>query len=613
MVLAGDDPQLLSRKGPDYRFPQLKPASGTGGLQGAPTGAFSTGIPYPTGPFSSISTGTPAKSYDGKAAILSPIVPDSQDTTHPDNVIPQDQHTLHYAGNGNTDSSQQGTQAQIQYSFQHPSVPLEHVDSIKNVQCPSDSEISFSFSNSDMFQKAIDSWPKPGSDFVLIDATEGCGKSNQRTFFYVDDYTTDKSDFSVKAKGRMSSGSDPSIVKDFNVKWQQGSSPTSAASVGASVTTAPSVDKRGIGHFLSSELHNGETEVEGLLPTLAKSASTKISVNVAPTATDPSPWGSAKQLGTVDGVTLFCTNCGANGGLSISGSIEASVKSPHLRGGAVDFEASAFNIPMVFGFQAQNAALGHKTFTLPVLQVGLDPFSVPDVFTIGPYFSLGVDFGIALSASGNLEAGVVMTWPDAKAHLDLTNTDSGASSNSGFTPTVQKTWNASDSQIAINGTLGVPISLGVGIIIGDDLFSQNASITDTPQVELDTIFNVQGNNHKRAHARQLAARQDPDPQCTAGVQEIVKFNDLVGINVLNVWKTVLASFTTQVFSTCIETGTPTASHSTTAAGNSSVPAVASTGFRTSPALATAYTTGAPIHPTGTGVPINPRHYHWEKK
>ena len=251
---------------------------------------------------------------------------------------------------------------------------------------------------------------------------------------------------------------------------------------------------------------------------------------------------------------------------------------------------------MVFGFQAQNAALGHKTFTLPVLQVGLDPFSVPDVFTIGPYFSLGVDFGIALSASGNLEAGVVMTWPDAKAHLDLTNIDPAGSSNSGFSPTVQKVWNASDSQIAINGTLGVPISLGVGIIIGDDLFSQNASITDTPQVELDTIFSVPGNQQKRAHARELAVRQNPpDPQCTAGVQEIVKFNDLVGLNVLDIWKTVLASFTTQVFSTCIETGVP-AAHSTAAAGNRTAPAIASTGYRTAPAPATAYPTGAAIHP-----------------
>lgn len=106
MVLAGDESQVLKGKGPDYHFPQLTPATGTGVLPGVSTGAFAAGIPYPTAPFSSSSTGKPANSYDGKAAILSPIVPDSQDTTHPDNVIPQTQHTLHYAGNGDTGECQ---------------------------------------------------------------------------------------------------------------------------------------------------------------------------------------------------------------------------------------------------------------------------------------------------------------------------------------------------------------------------------------------------------------------------------------------------------------------------------------------------------------------------
>lgn len=107
----------------------------------------------------------------------------------------------------------------------------------------------------------------------------------------------------------------------------------------------------------------------------------------------------------------------------MSGSISAGITSPHIRAGFVHISATSFNIPMVFGFGAERATLGHKTFTIGILDVGLNPFSVPDVFVIGPYLSLGVDLGIAFSATGNLEAGVMMSWPAAHAHLDLTNDD----------------------------------------------------------------------------------------------------------------------------------------------------------------------------------------------
>ena len=106
MVLAREESQVLKGKGPDYHFPQLTPAAATGLVPWVSTGALSTGVPYPTTPSSSITTDTYGKPNDGKAAILSPIVPDGHDTTQPDNVIPKTQHTLHYAGNGNTSEYQ---------------------------------------------------------------------------------------------------------------------------------------------------------------------------------------------------------------------------------------------------------------------------------------------------------------------------------------------------------------------------------------------------------------------------------------------------------------------------------------------------------------------------
>lgn len=113
------------------------------------------------------------------------------------------------------DSAHADTQASLYYHFHQPAVPLEHIDHVKDIQCPSDTEIGFSFGAADIFDKAVNSWPKSGSPFILIDATEGCGKSQQRTFFQVKDYTTDKKTTSVKANGKIVSGSDPNIVKSF--------------------------------------------------------------------------------------------------------------------------------------------------------------------------------------------------------------------------------------------------------------------------------------------------------------------------------------------------------------------------------------------------------------
>ena len=104
-------------------------------------------------------------------------------------------HTLHYA--------EGQRRAEVNFDFHHPTVPLEYISSVKDITCPSNSEIHLTFDNSDLFDKATDDWPKSGSLFNLIDNTEGCGKSAQRTFFQVQSYTMDKDTLSVQAKGKQ--------------------------------------------------------------------------------------------------------------------------------------------------------------------------------------------------------------------------------------------------------------------------------------------------------------------------------------------------------------------------------------------------------------------------
>ena len=599
---------------PGASFPTFAVPSGTGyypvssdGYTNGLTGFYPTGTAVPTGgygpgtirPIGPIHPSQPISHNPQPSGPvhLSPYVHPDTDTTDPDHVKPKMNHTLHYA--------EGQRRAEVNFDFHHPTVPLEYISSVKDITCPSDSDLHLTFDNSDLFDKATDDWPKSGSLFNLIDNTEGCGKSAQRTFFQVQNYTMNKDTLSVQAKGKQLSASDPEIVNSFTANWGH-VRPTSTTTDTSMITTAPDPKEKrcnflgcGILSKIESKasdvVSEGEgefskikTKAEGLLPTGVFSKASTINVDLAPTETkSPSPWGDAVNMQTVDGVTVWCIDCGMHGDILLDGSLSVGLTTPFLKAGSINVEAQDFKIPMTFGFQAENAKLGRKSFTFTILDIGIPGFSIPDVFVIGPQFTVGVSFTVALSASGNLEAGVNMAWPDAKAHLDLVDSNPDASTNDGWTPTVDKVFNVSDGQLAINGSLGVPLGIGIGISIADGKLNKSISITDTPSIELDSVFNTQG-NQKRAHPRELLAPRQDDAQCGNGIQEIIKFNDIVGLNVVDLWKTQLASWGTTVFSTCIATASASASG-------------ASTGL---PSTASAVvTTPAGTAPVGTGTGV----------
>lgn len=520
------------------------------------------------------------------------------------------------------DSAHADTQASLECHLNQPTVPLEHIDCIKNIQCPSDNEMSFTFDDADIFDKAIKAWPESGTPFILIDATEGCGKSQQRTFFQVKDYTTDKKTSSVKAKGEIVSPSDPRIVKSFQADWKHSMGPSAVFSAQDPKTTKPpsllkrlhvpgfdqatqdlasvagGVTSKAAGVVSDATSLAGDatskiasvatsaasavtsaggavaSDVKSHLPTGVFSKGVSGNININPTGSATSPWGPAKSLGTVDGVTIYCIECGASGDIAMDGSISFDSADLALKDGAVDISATNFEIPMVFGFEAKDAKSPSIPFKFQIFSEGIIPFEIPDIFTFGPMLTVDVAFQLAVSATGFLEAGVHYKWDKAQAHMDLTNKDASKSKYTGWTPSVEKVFEMSGGQIDVKGTLGVPISLGAGINIFGGKFNKNVSITDEPSITLDTIINTPSHQKRfedRNHARDLLIREDKG-QCSNGIQEIISFGDSIQLNVLDLWNTQLATFSTQVYSTCIQTASSSDSSSVPTSGASGIAA-----------------------------------------
>lgn len=509
-------------------------------------------------------------------------------------------------------------------AFNLPTVALEHVDSISSVTCPSSDKLVATFTNSDLFHKAVNSWPK--SEFNLVNNADGCGdKTNQRSAFQVTSFQVDEKSLTIEATGQMLALNDPNLSEGFTVSFghhasaQAAPSPVTtqaphknhgirgiddiggaikseAHSVGGAVTsavtsvvsTAASEASSATSH-VASDVSSATSQVASHVSSVVTDAKTAaadlsseavngfsrggtwttgLSAGPQPTQLNQSPFGQAEKLGSSDGMTIWCVKCGANGTIELSGEISAGVDS--ITAGNLNFQALDFAIPLTFGFEAKDTTLEHTLGPYSLFEIPLTPFEVEPFFSVGPKFTFAVDFKVVVGATGNLKAGVNMHWGNASAAMDLVKNDPNTLHMAGWNPDVEKVFEFSGGEMAINASLGIPISFDIGLSLLQHNIGKNVSITDTPSVELDSTLHVPG-NARRGHARDLVVR---DNQCPNGVDETIGFQNVVGVNVLGLWKTQLASFSTPLWSTCITTSTlsPSASSSSGSPSPSSVPA-----------------------------------------
>ena len=493
----------------------------------------------------------------------------------------------------------------MKVEFHLPAVVLEHIDSISSVTCPSSDKLLVVYSQIDPFRQAINHWPQ--SELNLINYADGCGDDpNQRGVFQASRFAWTEANLTIEVTGRMLSLNDPGIISNWVASFNH---QTSAQANPSSVTTqAPQVKKiRGVlgklggeitskadfvGNKVTSAVSSADSHAKSETSHVGSEASSvatdahqaasdltseakkefskgatstfRLDVGPKPTQETLSPFGQADKLVTIEGVTIWCVECGANGNIDVSGEIGAGVDG--ISSGSLNFQALDFHIPLTFGFEAKNAVIS-KTLSHTLFEIPLTPFEVEPFFSIGPKFTFGVAFTVSVGATGNLKVGANMHWGNASATMDLVKKDPKTLQMTGWTPDVEKVFEFSGGQVAVNATLDIPMSFDIGLSLLQHPVSKNVSITDTPSVQLDSIFHVPGKT-RRDHPRDLVVRDDT---CSHGVDEIIAFKNVVDVNVIGLWKTEIESFSTPLWSTCITN--PTHSSSASLFSGSSSPSL----------------------------------------
>ena len=178
----------------------------------------------------------------------------------------------------------------------------------------------------------------------------------------------------------------------------------------------------------------------------------------------------------VPGVTFYCVNCGIHGNIKIYGSISFRLLSG-ITAGSVGMSGN-LAAGLTIGVDAF-AEYKKKITVARLVHQGVPGFSIPNIITLGPEITLDMTAEFGISAQGQLLAGVTMTWPNINANLDILNPS--ASSSSGFTPQVNRIFNATGTLTA-TAALGLPVGLAFGIDLLAGKYSKSIALIDTPAV-----------------------------------------------------------------------------------------------------------------------------------
>ncbi|KAL8871510.1 MAG: hypothetical protein Q9174_002673 [Haloplaca sp. 1 TL-2023] len=183
---------------------------------------------------------------------------------------------------------------------------------------------------------------------------------------------------------------------------------------------------------------------------------------------DPAKRGFQQRLDTIldqllpdpggppaPGVVFYCIDCGITGSVAVAGSV---------------------SFTLLNGINAGN--IGISGNLRAGIQIGLDAL-------VGPEVTLDLKADFAISAQGQLLAGIIATWPAFNANLDFVNPS--RSTQSGFVPRIERIFNAKGTLTA-STSLGLPLGLAFGIDLLNGRYAKTIALINTPAIGAEASF-----------------------------------------------------------------------------------------------------------------------------
>jgi hypothetical protein len=189
---------------------------------------------------------------------------------------------------------------------------------------------------------------------------------------------------------------------------------------------------------------------------------------------------------------IDCDNCGAKGGLEISGNIETSWGIP--KGLTVTATPQDIEIDVNLKFDISGKLVSdYKPDQLNLFNAPLPGFGIPEILDVGPIFS--IDAGLSFSGiegDASIEKGITAKI-DNSAVAELNILGSGTNTFSGWTPTVSTTNLTLDAEISATLELYTQLSVDIGLQILGSGFGAGISLK-VPDVNLalGAEYNNQG-------------------------------------------------------------------------------------------------------------------------
>ncbi|KAH6887669.1 hypothetical protein B0T10DRAFT_74246 [Thelonectria olida] len=429
----------------------------------------------------------------GSDTTLSPIINPDTDTTNLGNLVPSTNVSLNWGMEGNS-------LVNVSLEMNHPTVLLEEVDDITNVDCEATS-VTITFAHKDAFEEALSDWSDDESFILVTNHLGDCDAENERGIFLTSGITSNNKTLTIVANGEKS---------DLN---------NTAAYTEITFSSVPAGQAKRAITLDSSGLT--------LSNSLALTPSTSL-------------YSYAPYLSVV------ADTANVSSSITFSGKLRYSILKAKVYELSFDVDTYAsaelgltLNVTAPY---SQNVVYDPAPLTYSIV-------NVPGIVTLGPALDFDIGVNLSANAAAVLTTDLGVKIADGNFHLDFL--DSSNSSATGWTPVFTAQANISEKASAsVNPYVDITVMLQFELLGG--LIDLSGGVTAQPKFNNDFVLSASQvlNGTSDGTSIDGSVTQPNDEECAQGLSISSEFEFSVIAFVTQWWRETVYSVTVPVADEC---------------------------------------------------------------